>query len=111
LPPIAGGIVDSEPPLKGEKHLTVGYGDSGWAPHTIFLREGQSVDVGILKLFLSRKRVNLSHVAQPSPFQVVSTGSRGSKKAVLPEPKNLHLPWDTIEIPVVQRHASADKYR
>ena len=107
LPPIAGGIVES--PLKGERHLTVGYGDSGWVPHTFFLREGQNVDVGILKLFISRKQVNLSHVAQPSPFKVVSTGSRGSTEAVLPEPTNLPLPWDTIEIPVVQRRA--DKYR
>ena len=109
MPPIAGGIV--EPPLKGERHLTVGYGDSGWVPHKFFLREGQSVDVGILKLFLSRKQVNLSHVAQSSPFQVkaVSTGSRGSTEVVLPEPTNFPLPWDTIEIPVIQRRV--DRYR
>jgi hypothetical protein len=87
----------------------VGYGDSGWVPHTFFLREGQSIDVGILKLFLSRKQANLSHVAQSSPFKVVSTGigtgGRGATAAVLPEPTNLSLPWDTIEIPVVQRCA------
>ena len=100
MPPIARGTV--EPPLEGERQLTVGYGDSGWVPHTFFLREGQSVDVGILKLFLSRTQVNLSHVAQPSPFEV----SRASAKAVLPDDKNLPLPWDTIEIPVVQRRAN-----
>ena len=77
----------------------MGYGDSGSVPHEFFLREGQKVDVGILKLFLSRKQVNLSHVAQPSPF----VSSRGSKQAVVPEPTNLPLPWDTVEIPVVQR--------
>ena len=108
LPPFAGGIVD--PPLKGERHLTVGYGDSGWVPHTFFLREGQKVDVGILKLFLSTTQVNLSHVAQSSPFKGVptSTGSRGTEKAVLPTNFKLPLPWDTIEIPVIQRRA--DKY-
>ena len=79
----------------------MGYGDPGWVPQTFFLREGQEVDVGILKLFLSRKQVDLSHIAQETPFKV----SRASAEAVLPEPKNLPLPWDTIEIPVVQQHA------
>ena len=46
----------------------MGYGDSGWAPFTFFLREGQNVGVGVVKLFLSTERVNLSHVAQLSPF-------------------------------------------
>ena len=73
MPPIAGGTV--EPPLKGGGRLTVGYGDSGWPPHTFYLREGQKVDVGILKLFLSRKEVNLSHVPQSSPFAPVGGGT------------------------------------
>ena len=81
----------------------MGYGDSGSVPYTFFLREGQNVDVGILKLFLSRKQVNLSHIAQSSPF--VSGSSRGTIRAVFPEPMNLPLPWDTVEIPVVQRRA------
>ena len=72
-PPISGAIV--EPPLKNKGHLTVGYGNSGWAPHAFFLRKGQNVDVGVLKLFLSRKQVNLSHVAQLSPFVPGPVGS------------------------------------
>jgi len=101
--PIAGGTI--EPPLKGEGYLTVGYGDSASVPRTYFLQEKQDVDVGILKLFLSRKHVDLSHIAQPSPFEVASTDSRpcDSTEVVSPEPTNLSLPWDTIEIPVVQR--------
>ena len=89
----------------------MGYGDSGSAPHTFFLREGQNVDVGILKLFLSREHVDLSGVAQSSPFQVDSTtsttGARSTAKANLEVPTNLparHL-WDTILVPVVQRRA------
>ena len=130
----------------------MGYGDSGSVPHSFYLREGQNIDVGILKLFLSRNQVNLSHVsqlspfqvdstptsessgdtvqtvlvpeptinlshhdvAQSSPFQVVSTpttprlsvvSSRGTVLTVVSEPTNLPLPWDTVEIPVVQRRA------
>lgn len=86
MPLIARGIL--EPPLRGEGFLTVGYGDSGLVPHSFFVRKGQRVDVGILKLFLSRKQVNLSHIAQSSPFEV----SRASAKAVFPEPTNLPLP-------------------
>jgi hypothetical protein len=114
MPPIALGEV--EPPLKGKGYLTVGYGDSGSVPYSFFLRKGQDVDVGILKLFLSRKQVDLLHIAQPSPFQVklevasTDTRPRGSEKVVLPEPKNLPLPWDTIEIPVIQRHHDAVKH-
>ena len=99
MPPIARGTV--EPPLKGKGYLTVGYGDSGSVPYRYFLRKGQNVDVGTLKLFLSREQVNLSDVAKPSPF----VSDRGSAEVELIEPTNLPLPWDTIDISVVQRHA------
>ena len=100
MPPIARGIV--EPPLKGKGYLPVGYGDSGSVPHEYFLRDGQKVDVGILKLFLSRQQVNLSHVAQSSPF----VRTRGTRPPPPPELTNLPLPWDTVEIPLVQRRAN-----
>ena len=142
MPPIAKGTV--EPPLKGKGYLPVGYGDSGSVPHQFFLREGQKVDIGILKLFLSRKQVNLSHVAQSSPFAPIGgpsrptatssssfvpigsttppsfegrsttpsspfVSSRSTFQTVVPEdfePTSLPLPWDSVEIPVVQRRAN-----
>jgi hypothetical protein len=82
VPPIARGIV--EPPLEGKGYLTAGYGDSGSVPHEYFLREGQNVDVGILKLFLSRKQVDLSHVAQPSPFAPIGGRSKAPRKSSAP---------------------------
>ena len=81
----------------------MGYGDSESIPHTFFLRDGQNVDVGILKLFLSTEPVDLSHVAQSSPF--VFESGRDAPQTVVPELPKLPLPWDTIEIPVVQRRA------
>ena len=90
------------------------------------LREGQNVDVGVIKLFLSRDYVNLSHVAQSSPFnpEPVQVGGP-STNSPLPsssyatralelvqlvtrensDPNSWPLPWDTVEIPVVQRNA------
>ena len=54
--------------------------------------------------------VNLSHIApsQSSPSHDVSTpttglSSRGSKPLTVPEPKDLPLPWDTIEISLFQQ--------
>ena len=109
-----GGLTES--PLKGKGHLTVGYGDSGSVPHTFFLREGQNVDVGILKLFLSKEQVNLSHVAQSSPFVPLEgrltnsslpfDSSCGMVQAAVREGSDPSLPWDTIEIPEVQRLAN-----
>jgi hypothetical protein len=73
----------------------------GWVPHAYFLREGQKADAGILKLFLSRKQVDLSHVAQSSPFAPIGgrsttpsspfVRSRGTVQTVVPEPTNLPL--------------------
>jgi hypothetical protein len=85
----------------------VGFGDSGSVPHSFFLREGQDVDVGILKLFLSRKQVDLSDVAQSSPFQDVSEsiGARSTPSAEVKGPTKLRFLWDTILVPVVQRRA------
>ena len=82
MPPIARGIV--EPPLEGKGYLTVGYGDSGSVPHSFFLREGQKVDVGILKLFLSRKQVDLSHIAQSSPFAPNGGRSTALSPSIVP---------------------------
>ena len=121
----------------------MGYGDGGWVPQTFFVREGQKVDVGILKLFLSKKQVDLSHIAQSSPFvpvigyststaqsssspppppflpiggrsnttpslpfdfsPTVARGTRPLDQAVMREGTDSRLPWDTIEIRVVQR--------
>ena len=81
----------------------MGYGDSGSVPQAFFLREGQEVDVGILKLFLSRKQVDLSDVAQSSPFN--SIGARFTPPVKEKEPAKLRFFWDTILVPVAQRRA------
>jgi hypothetical protein len=104
------GIVD--PPLKSQRHLSVGYGDSGTVPHIFLLRKGQNVDVGILKLYLSdEQQVDLSDVAQSSPFDRIEAHpqdkARGTAKAVLR--RGQRYLWDTILVPVVQRRAEPGK--
>ena len=73
--------------------LPAGYGESVTIPRTFFLREGQDVEVGILKLFLTREQVDFSNIIQSSPFDYIYT-----TKVDLP----VRL-WDSILIPVVQR--------
>ena len=76
--------------------LAVGYGSGGSVPFTYFARDGQDVDVGFLKLFLTTEYVDFSNIPQSSPF---NPDNRGWKQAQL---KTVST-WDTIIIPVVQR--------
>ncbi|KIK68739.1 hypothetical protein GYMLUDRAFT_1008897 [Collybiopsis luxurians FD-317 M1] len=86
------GIADFSIPAHGS--LTIGYGDSGTAPHEYFLRDNQNVDVGFLKLYLSTQYVDYSGIAQVSPFEQHRAGKPVTKQRLL---------WDTITIPMVQQ--------
>ena len=61
-----------DPPLLPKSSVTIGYGPEGGVPYTYYLRDGQNIDVGYLKLFLFTQPVDLSHVPQSSPFAQVS---------------------------------------
>ena len=97
-PPISDtGKVD--PPLLPKSSLTIGYGAGGGIPYVYYLRDGQDIDVGYLKLFLFTQHVDLSHVPQNSPFAQVSPfGVCHHNKTVETIPI-----WDTILIPIIQR--------
>jgi hypothetical protein len=78
----------------------------GTVPHTFFLRKDQNVDVGILKLFLSREHVDLSDVTQSTAF--VPIGAR----YIVPDnlkPTKLHFLWDTVLVPLVQQRVESVK--
>lgn len=93
-PPLSKGTVD--PPLPPNQNVCIGYGSEGSPPMTFFLRDGQSVDVGFLKLFLSTDPVDLSGMEQPSAF-----GGQGRER-----PKEIQRSvggWHTILIPIIQR--------
>ncbi|KIJ63462.1 hypothetical protein HYDPIDRAFT_29274 [Hydnomerulius pinastri MD-312] len=97
-PPTGGGKIDQ--PLLPRSALAIGYGAGGGVPTRYFLRDGQDVDVGYLKLFLSREHVDLSHIPQQSP----NSGDHRSAALAYPAEKN-YLDWDTILIPVIQQRA------
>ncbi|KIM23672.1 hypothetical protein M408DRAFT_250848 [Serendipita vermifera MAFF 305830] len=105
-------------PLRAGGALTIGYSATGWAPWSYSLRqpesienglimqEGQDVDVGFLKLFLSSDPLDLSHMVQHSPFKSpLTAGSRGGKK----EPFETLGFCETRIIKVIQRKEAAKR--
>ncbi|KAG6829593.1 hypothetical protein H0H87_010742 [Tephrocybe sp. NHM501043] len=92
---LPGTAKNVDPSLPGEKSLTIGFGDGGWAPRTYRLRENQSVDVGFLKLYVSTCYIDYSSLLQQSPFETrIARGDGGP-------PKRREL-WGALTIPVVQ---------
>ncbi len=75
--------------------LTIGYGASGTVPHMYTLREGQDVDVGFLKLFISTEYMDLSGIVQGSPFNII----RGAQRAA---PESRYM-WDSMCVAVVKK--------
>ena len=90
-------------PLPGKKDdapgsLSIGYGSGGSPPFCFYVRDGQDVDVGFLKLFLTTEPVDYSNIPQTTPFDFNHRGG-GSYKS------KYSLIWDTILVAVVQRRA------
>lgn len=68
LPPAMGENAAPSLPCCGQGMLPIGYGDGGGDPKKFFLREGQELDIGFLKLFVSTEPVDLEGIQQPSAF-------------------------------------------
>lgn len=94
-PNMAKNKLDPCIPAKGS--LTIGYGSGGHLPQMYYMREGQDMDIGYLKLFISTQRVDLSHIEQKSPFK---DAVRGGK----PVKHTLYEGWDSILVPIVQKN-------
>jgi hypothetical protein len=58
----------ADAPLQPRGSLAIGYGSGGARPYGYVLPDGRDIDVGYLKFFISTEQIDLSGVAQPSPF-------------------------------------------
>ncbi|VDB88738.1 unnamed protein product [Peniophora sp. CBMAI 1063] len=83
----------AEPSLPANGILPIGYGDGGGRPYNYYLRQGQDLDVGFLRLFLSVEPIHFSGIAQQSPFELNSRQFRAEAEPL----------WDAVTIAVVQR--------
>ncbi|KAK0187319.1 hypothetical protein F5146DRAFT_1064401 [Armillaria mellea] len=98
-PGSAGTDTNAEPSVPARGSLVIGYGEGGAPPRKYFLREGQTVDVGFLKLFITTRNVDLSGIAQETPFDPNNRADAPWK----PVPPDL---WDTMCFTVVQKQKS-----
>jgi hypothetical protein len=74
--------------------LTIGYGAGGASAQTFYLRTGQNLDIGFLKIFLCTEPVDLSTIAQSSPFEKTRSPEQLTKTK--------EEAWGTMLIPVLQ---------
>lgn len=92
------GDAAADAPLPVGASLRIGYGSGGQPPFQYELAEGQKIDVGIIKLFLTTSPAEFESLVQESPFG----GGRGRDEADLEMMKPLEM-WDTITMVLVQR--------
>ncbi|KAJ6464605.1 hypothetical protein DFH09DRAFT_1488908 [Mycena vulgaris] len=64
-------------PSTGPAHRTHGYGNSGAQPWSFEVRDGEEVEVGFIKVFLTQRPVDLRRIAQESVF--VRKGGEGMR--------------------------------
>jgi hypothetical protein len=82
-----------------DQELPIGYGPSGWPAWEYGLRAREDIDVGFIKLFLSTRLAQLSHIKQHSAFDA-SPGRYANAVG-----SEVDFAWCTITIPVIQRRS------
>jgi hypothetical protein len=89
----------SDLPLKHSGgSLAIGYGAAGYPPLAFEIKNGLDVEVVFLKIYVSTKAVDLSHLSQTSPLG----STRGMKSY---QPKKAKDTWtDIVILMVLQRH-------
>jgi hypothetical protein len=88
--------------LEPKGSLTIGYGSRNVEPWGYSVSEGLDVEVGFLKFFISTERLDVSSIAQPSPFS--EDGQKlGTYRGPWKRKAKLASFWDTVVIPVVIR--------
>ncbi|KAF8056952.1 caspase domain-containing protein, partial [Lyophyllum atratum] len=101
-PPFGAGqgrlTTEVDAPLPPRGYLSIGYGDGGFSPWQFLLREGEDVDVGFFKLFLSTSPADFSSIPQESPFEENVSRLGRLKAAQLPDAER----WGAMLSTVVQ---------
>ncbi|KAF8988552.1 hypothetical protein BDQ17DRAFT_1334489 [Cyathus striatus] len=63
--------------LEANKSIKIGYEDSEHPPVIYYLRPGVSLEVGFIKLFVSTEPLDMTHVQQDSPLQMLEQINEG----------------------------------
>jgi hypothetical protein len=78
--------------------MAIGYNATGASPFTYFLRDGQDLDVGFLKVLFTTEPVELEGIAQASAFEA-------DEGEVFPRAKEIQGVWGSQLYTIVQRRA------
>lgn len=96
--------------------MTLGYCTNDTSPSIYYLLQDQDLDIGYLKLFLSTKYIDLSHVEQKSPFQGADEAERtrsttdGDMRHLKERGEKGRMKssgWDEITYVIVQRESAS----
>ncbi|KAF8584894.1 hypothetical protein K439DRAFT_1633170 [Ramaria rubella] len=93
-----------DPPLRAGSEHTVGFGAGGEVPFAFTLREGEDLDIGFLKLFLTTLPMDFDSLCQPSPFD--NSRGRVPRTDVIRKLKDSQREtedWSTVITAIVQR--------
>jgi hypothetical protein len=85
----------ADPSILAHGKLTIGYGDGGTPPQAFKLKADEPVGVTYFKVFFGSQYVDLSWIAQDSPF-----GGNGRKAVDREEP--LPVDWGTQQLAIIQ---------
>ena len=83
--------------------------DEGGRPFVYYLPPDQDFDLGLVKFFVSTRYVDLSWIAQDSPFQD-GYPYGGADRQVPPRMVLANDEWGTTLITILQRRPAAQKY-
>ncbi|KAG8720958.1 hypothetical protein FRC08_016909 [Ceratobasidium sp. 394] len=87
-------------PIRSMQCLPISNGSSGTDPTAFFLESGQTLDMGIIKLFVTTRPVSFCPLEQESPFE--EGGQSNTRKAVTRFMLTNAGLWDTQSLVVVQ---------
>ncbi|KAJ7207140.1 hypothetical protein GGX14DRAFT_456331 [Mycena pura] len=84
----------ADPSIEKEGELTIGYGSGGARPLSVLMDDSDDVDVSYIKFFITTEYVDLSKIAQSTPFE-------NTRKIVLESPTRKL--FDTLLVTVVTK--------
>ena len=93
-------------PVKGSMLIGDGDAEEGGRPFAFYLPPEQDLDIGLVKFFVSTRYVDLSWIAQDSPFEG-GYPYGGANRQVPPRMVLANDGWDTTIITILQRQPSA----
>ncbi|KZV62801.1 hypothetical protein PENSPDRAFT_758453 [Peniophora sp. CONT] len=91
-------------PIPAGGKLIIGNNSGGGRPFRFYVPPDQNLDVGLVKFFVSTEHVDLSRIAQDSPFEKASLFHTNLQVPARPVPPvdSQAEGWTTVLIPVVQ---------